>query len=195
MHNKKKSYKVPIMTDPYKDIRVPRVERKKYLEERGGGKPPPPKKNFVLLAVLSFFKKFVKVFGKTSKKEEKISNFKIATDSLKSCMKDLSEKDLSKDSNFLKNLSNAFKSFLNEYDLLYLMKKNKNEKVEKLIKEINDFYADQEYPLGYYLKEYREENWHPFPFMAILKELHLDYKKNETKSTLFIWISYLEEIV
>jgi hypothetical protein len=182
------------MTDPYKDIHVPRVERKKYLEEEGGGKPPPPKKNLILIAILSFFKKFVKIFGKTSKKEEKISSFKTAIKSLKTCMKNLSEKDLSKDSHFLKKFSDSFKSFLDEYDLLYLMKKQKNEKVEKLLKEINNFYAKQEYPLGYYLKEYREENWHPFPFMEILKTLHLDYKKNESKSTLFTWISYLAEL-
>jgi hypothetical protein len=48
MHNKN-SYNMPIMTDPYKDIRVPRVERKKYLEEKGSGKPPPPKKTLSII--------------------------------------------------------------------------------------------------------------------------------------------------
>lgn len=177
----------------YKDIRISRVERKSY-QEKEPEPPPPKKKNFFIASVLYVVDKFVAIFFKNFKKEFESINFTKAITSLIECLKDLSKDNCSKDPLFLKKISSAWKNMLEEYDRIYLTKKEKKDEIELLKKEVNQFYSNQEYSLGYYLKRYREENWHPFPFMEILEKLHIEHLEKKEGSHISRWLSLLEEI-
>lgn len=182
--------------DPYKDLRVQRIEPR--LEEKKKQQPEeykPPKKNFIIVAVFYILKKFVAVFAKNFQKSLRMEKLKKSITSTKKLFETLEEKDLSHDLNFLKDISSAWKDFLKEYEFLILTKKKKDNKMDELVKQVNSFYADQEYSLGYYLAEYKEEKWHPFPFMYILNKLHTEYKEKKTYSHLSLWIASLENIL
>ena len=191
--------------DPYKNIKVSQIEQKKSLEEEEEEKQLEKKKSLFLGAILYFIKKITALFIKEIEEESPAALIKTIED-LRDHIKTLEKEDVSKNSHFLKTFSDNWKDFIASYEKIYLKQKLRNEDLEKLIKEVDSCYKDQAYSLGYYLKQYKKENWHPFPFMNILEALHKEYeikkhsplfqkkilkesKKNE--STLQRWLSLL----
>lgn len=176
--------------DPYKGIKTPKIERKKHLDKEKE-QSFKPKKKILLIAIFYYFKKFISNFLKKSQTEEKLKYLKMGAIEFKKNLNILSTQNMSKDSEFLKNLSSSYKNFLEAYKNLYSYK---NEKIEMLLKDFHNLYYSEEYPLSYYLEKYGEETWHPFPFIDILNKLHIEYQKDKKNSHLYKWISILEDL-
>lgn len=110
----------------------------------------------------------------------------------------LREKEMSPSPEFFQQLS-ALWHILNEdcNQAVSLEKKRTEElvKIKFFIERINTFPLNEEHSLGFYLTHYAGMEWLPFPFMEMLRQLHVEYQQNPQESHLHEWISRLNEII
>lgn len=162
--------------DPFEKFRISGIDEKKKADENDEEKEKTVKeKNYISSALGFVFKKISEFFSKEEVPGKLKISFTDATKKLKDNLEKLEKSDVYEESKFLKDLSDSWKYFLSSYEINFLKNKNKIEEIDSLIEEVNKYFADQEYSLGYYLNQYREESWHPFPFIAILKSLKKEY--------------------
>ena len=68
-------------------------------------------------------------------------------------------------------------------------------KIRTFIKELQHYPEHHEHSLGYYLTEYAGQKWLPFPYMEMIRNLHMYHKKNPENSLLSIWSKEIEEMI
>lgn len=193
--------------DPYEKIHISEITKKKE-EEKEGTTSKTQKKGLFALAVLSCIKKVTKFFTYQERKIEITHDIAGACRAFKEQLQRLEKENLSEDDPFVEKLSNAWQDLVKAYELDFLKKQQSDKDIEQLINEVNNYYGEQEFPLGYYLLQYKKGSWHPFPYIYILKRLHKEYNdiksarvfQREMKevqgklSTLEGWINLLDKI-
>ena len=202
----------PRPPDPYEKIQPINMNKEKE-EEKKETTAKVEEKGIFALAILTCIKKITKFFTLQERKIIVTHNLPRASRLFKEQLQKLEKDNLSEDDQFVEKLSNYWKEFTEAYELDFLKKEQSDSNVEKLISEINKYYGDQEYSLGYYLLNYKTGKWRPFPFINILKLLHkehndiksdrvfqmeipTDKEKDKKKfSTLESWIDLLDKIV
>jgi len=112
----------------------------------------------------------------------------------KDCLILLTEVDLSQNATFLKRLSQTWKDFIQNFEPVALKKHPLILHVKKLFDELHTYPSKESFSLGYYLSLYAGEDWIPFPYMEILKNLYLEYQNDPEKSSLNKWIQHIQEI-
>jgi hypothetical protein len=206
-------FKNPISSkpsDPYEHIQVENATEKKE-EEKNNTTYKTEKKGIFALAVLTCLKKVAKFFTLQERKINLKHNLAGSGRAFKEQLEKLEKENLSEDDPFVEKLSNSWKEFIEAYEYDFLKKEQSDQNIEKLISEVNNYYGNQEFPLGYYLVQYKKVGWHPFPFINILKLLHTEHNeikssrvfqheiivdKNQKKtSTLENWVILLDKIV
>lgn len=166
--------------DPYEKFRSEEIGEKKILEEeekKENSKNKKEENNFLVNAILFLFKKITDLFSEVKETDLSFSN---AIKNFKGNLEKLEKSDVSEDSKYIADLSLSWIIFIKTYEEHFLKQNKHLPQVDLLIKEINEYPTAQEYSLGYYLNQYKEKNWHPYPFMNLLKELRREYetKKN-----------------
>ncbi|MEN9344347.1 MAG: hypothetical protein RLZZ453_1134 [Chlamydiota bacterium] len=68
------------------------------------------------------------------------------------------------------------------------------DRIKFLISQIENFPIGSDYALGYYLKQEIGRDWNPFPCMQLFKELHDEFVRAPSQSTLYHWILLIDEI-
>ena len=61
--------------------------------------------------------------------------------------------------------------------------------------EINTYPKNSEFSLGFYLSEFAGYKWIPFPYINMLKDLHIEVQKKKENSHLSKWISTLNDLL
>jgi hypothetical protein len=162
--------------DPFEKFRISEIERKKKSDENEEEKKEvKEEKNFITSALGFVFKKISDFFSRQEETGKLKISFVDAIKKLKDNLEKLEKSDIYEESKYLKDISDSWKYFLSSYEINFLKNNNRIEEIDSLIDGVNKYFADQEYSLGYYLNHYREESWHPFPFIAILKALKKEY--------------------
>jgi hypothetical protein len=80
------------------------------------------------------------------------------------------------------------------HDLMQSQIKNFPE-LASLKEDLNNYPASEEHSLGFYLAADTGKEWHPFPFMEMLHQLHLQHRNNPAGSELHHWIELLDRIL
>lgn len=108
----------------------------------------------------------------------------------------LSQKNNSGDIKFMHSLSS------NWHDLLISVSRRRQQKdkasyvsdMNKAFEEIENYKEDGAL-LGYYLKEHRNSDWFPRPYINMLSKLHEEFQENGEKSTLYVWIEQISDLL
>ncbi len=67
--------------------------------------------------------------------------------------------------------------------------------IKNFITSFKTFPKKTDHPLGHYLQKYAGENWLPFPFIAILKNLHEDHALHGENSQLNTWFVQISDLI
>lgn len=164
--------------DPYEKIRISGIGQKKSEDEEKYTVEKKDEKNFFIGAILFLFKKITDLFSKEPEKKEKA--FPSSVKAFKDSLEKLAKIDIYEDAEYLKEISSSWKDFISSYTENYLKIEKHLPEIDSLIKEIEEYKCDQEYSLGYYLDNYQKENWHPFPFITLLKELKNEHEAKKS---------------
>ena len=161
-------------------------------------------KNCTLALLLSRLKNNIYLFTRKKLAETLVTN-KISLDTLtkeltsvKDSLKNLCDKDESQNLSYIDTLSKNWALFRKTCDLINTSIQNQSStelKILALKKNIENFPKDADHCLGYYLSEYLEENWAPFPFMDILKILYNNHQTLQANSLLQSWIITIDELL
>lgn len=106
--------------------------------------------------------------------------------------------DLSRDPAFIQELSVAWQNLIDAIAALEWMERQKKEEVKKVkqfLEIVQFFPPDTENTLGYYLSEFAEKKWLPFPFMDLLQSLHEQNKVNPKGSPLGVWLNIIDHLM
>jgi len=189
----------PKPIDPFKHVKAQKIEKigqdeekeKKNLIQR-----PVTKKLFIYLAFLKILSNTLKIF-KNTKKAQKIEQTPIHQElqTIKSSLESLKEKDLCQDTDFMNHFAFTWMKFLKDYEDYSLISENITTLIKKFISEIYSYPKDSGFSLGYYISEFAGYKWIPFPYMEILRNLHLEHLKNPENSHLKKWTDFLDEML
>ena len=127
---------------------------------------------------------------------KKIKNDPIETllITFKELLQELTIKDQSKNVHFCDSLTSTWNSLIEQTELLSLGRIQSGysiQMVERFIQSINTFPRSEEHSFGYYLSEFAGNEWLPFPFLELIKKLHIGYLQNEKSSELALWINLI----
>lgn len=109
-------------------------------------------------------------------------------------LKKLMEEDHSQDIPFLEDFSKHWQEIL-ELSILFKKLYRSAKIIKQFIRKIASYPEGKEYTLAYYLSEYAGEKWIPFPYLEMIKELHLKHQKNPSLSPLTEWAELLQQAV
>lgn len=178
--------------DPFERAKISEIESQKEKEEQNA-KELQKKKGIFLVSILSMFKKIYSLFIKSTEKEKIYYELLQAIQQFSDQLGALMKTDESENSSYIKKLSEYWIQ-LSAQNNIYVKTHPHIDRLDLTISEINNFYEEEEYSLGYYLKQPTIGIWQPFPFMHQLKNLHLKYQNDPENSALKKWISYLTSI-
>jgi len=183
--------------DPYGHLKVEKIEEVTSADEKEKKLNPKSvdKKKFIYLTFLNFFLNTLNLFNK--KKYSKIEDTPIFKElqTIKSSLESLKEKDLSKEADFLNFFAYLWLKLFNDYKNYHITNEKTISDIKELIKNIYSYPEGSEFSLGYYISELAGMKWIPFPYIELLKNLHLEYKKDPINSHLQKWIDLLNSIL
>lgn len=184
-------------TDPLEPTRgVEPVGRDRpFREERRpkqSGEKPPDGKLGVFAFLLQAFHQLVDFVLQKRHSSKEIAAYEHLL-SLKAIFETLKMEDRSQDTALLEKLSQIWRHLLE--DCLHLEAELANSLMKKLVKKIQDFPEGQTHTFGYYLSEYIDEKWIPFPYMELIQTIHLEHEKDPPSSSLSQWSSLIDEIL
>jgi hypothetical protein len=188
-------YPAPI--DPFEHAKVQKIKEIGSEEKKTPLLPKPvTKRLFIYLTFLQILSNALKFF-KNNKKPKSIVKTPIHQElqTIKSSLEALMEKDLSQDTEFMNFFAFIWMKFLKDYSDYTLKNKDITNLIQKLITEINAYPEKSEFTLGYYISEFAGYKWIPFPYMEILRNLHLENKKDPQNSNLKKWIDLLNSML
>ena len=116
---------------------------------------------------------------------------------LRALFRHLQEEDISQSLDYALKLSKSWHGIIS-YHQLATSKEVREEaykKISKLVDLFNRYPTADEHALGHYLSNYAGENWLPFPFMNILRDLHEEHITSGDKSNLAKLIKLLTNII
>ncbi len=187
---------------PYEEIRVSPIEKdKKGKEETYVGLPPLTTKPLVFGSLVSFLKRFLKIFF--SKDRSPLLFFdqhQMLEDvaAFKKLLQILSQDDQSHSPEYTQQLSGLWHNLLDDCNSVLATSDPSPSNLSKLKLFIDEMYhypPDEDHTLGYYFTEYAGKSWIPFPFMEILQHLHEECTNSPQKATLINWLDSLTDIL
>jgi len=185
--------------DPFEKFRVTEIQKEKEPRDASEGEEPfqhKPRSTFVayiiliLRKILEFFEHTTEQGLTTVVQETVLEHLTL----FKAALKTLETEDRSQDSLFLNKLTELWHQLLEDsysfrrHTLLSI-------KIRSFIKGLQHYPENQEHSLGYYLTEYAGQNWLPFPYMEMIRQLHAAHKKSQEKSLLSAWSKEIEEMI
>ena len=166
--------------DPYEGYKAEGVEDRQAKDEPEEEKTPPTKLSAIAAFILRLLGKIIHSFTQSALKRMPSNSQKKAREELhlfKACLETLMVEDRSQDIQFLNRMS----------ELWALINSSK-----PILSELEKYPPGQEHSLGYYLREYSNQNWIPFPYMDLIRQLHQEHLKSPIHSTLQKWADELD---
>lgn len=182
--------------DPYKDLKAERVEKDR--QNKNGFKSEHKRKGPEFLAkILQLCNYIITTLIEILEKQSpsSIERFiKRDLEGMKKAFNDLKKMDCSQDLQYISHLSDLWHQFIED---AYHFKKNPliYPMTQDWIKEIKNYPEKDKHSLGFYLEEYAGREWLPFPYMEMLKNLHLEYQRDPQNSKLTRWTKVLTKMI
>jgi hypothetical protein len=114
----------------------------------------------------------------------------------------LCPEDLSMQMPYLQELSTDWKNLETIIKQILKFKKTQDERIaevvfrsETFMLELNQFRANEQFPLAYYLEKQAGQEWIPFPFMRIVQHLHDEFRTIGVHSTLQKWLYEIDALI
>ncbi len=117
---------------------------------------------------------------------------------LKKGFKRLTEEDLSFDPAYIEQLSKAWLSLLEAFSSLELMERRKKEEIRHVklfLNAIGSFPPKEEHSIGFYLTEFADRKWLPFPFVDLLHSLYEEHQSSPAESHLNLWTLEIDKLI
>jgi hypothetical protein len=182
--------------DPFGHMKVEKTKAISDEEKKTFTPQNVDKKIFLYLVFLNFFLNTLNFFNKkrnfTSINQTPIHK---ELQTIKSSLESLKEKDLSQDPKFLNFFAYIWMKLFNDYKNYPISDEKTKNLLKDLISNINSYPKNSEFSLGYYISEMAGYKWVPFPYMDILRNLHIEYKKDPINSNLEQWIDLLNSLL
>lgn len=182
--------------DPYKGLKPEKIEKNKADKE--GFKGPPERKGLEVFAkILQVCKTMVSTLTDFVEKQStsSIERFiKRDLEEMKKAFNDLKKIDCSQDMQYISHLSDLWHQFKEDArhfkkdPLIFPL-------TQDWINKVKHYPEKEKHSLGFYLEEYAGHKWLPFPYMEMLKDLHLEHQRDPDNSTLTQWTNALTEII
>lgn len=184
--------------DPFEHVKVQKTEAIGQDEEAKTPlvQKPVIKKMFLYLALLKILSNLLKIFRSPQKpKELDQTPIHQEIQSLKSSLDALKEDDLCQNTQFMNFFAFIWMKLLKDYPNYFFKNAEITSLINKLIQETNSYPKNSDFTLGYYISEFAGYKWIPFPYMEILRNLHLEHKKDPENSHLTLWTDLLDKIL
>ncbi|PIS02637.1 MAG: hypothetical protein COT85_04265 [Chlamydiae bacterium CG10_big_fil_rev_8_21_14_0_10_42_34] len=154
---------------------------------------PPDEKFGIFAFLLQAFNQLVEfVLEKSGSFKSSETQANKNLQALKSLFEILKIEDRSQDLQFLGELSTIWRQILE--DSLHFKNDFISPLFKKLINNIQRYPENLPHTFGYYLSEYADQKWIPFPYMELIQTIHTEHTKNPTSSLLNEWTSIIDEI-
>lgn len=189
--------KIETPPDPYKHKAIPPVEKKKE-EDLSQKHSNASASEIIKAAFLQMGQKIIDYVTPTPKRNISKSNLTVEEikkelKKIRMCFVELTQNDLSQESEFLAKMSLHWVGF--EAQLHQLPKEHPYfSKIEKFSQTIYHYPEEKDFSLGYYLSGYAGFKWTPFPYMELLENLHMQSKQS-SQSPLSTWIEMIDDIL
>ncbi|MBI5345552.1 MAG: hypothetical protein HZB76_00170 [Chlamydiae bacterium] len=181
--------------DPFEHVKVSSATEKESKEERGYPNIEVSKRLFFYLYFLTTIKNLLNLFKKKSATPFKGSEIFHDLILIKTSLEQLAKQDFSQNPTYLNYFAFNWLKFLKDFEFLILDNAQVTDKIKKFIEEMHHFPQKEDYSLGYYLSEFAGYKWIPFPYMELLKNLHLEYQTKNESSQLKSWIDFLDALL
>ncbi len=175
--------------DPYEGYKVEAIE-KETLDPKKNKPPPSKKKGKKIIFQNAFFLFFSKIFRslfpqktRPAPPSEEILEI---WEKLYLLFENMKQEKAQEEPAFLQHFAYLWEKLLE--NLFYYKKFPEiHEKILLFIEEVESFPEGNEFSFGYYLSNASIDNWLPFPFIALLKNLYEEHIKDPEKSKLQNW--------
>ncbi len=188
--------------DPYEHLRVDPIEKNKHQkEEPYTGLPSEAHLSLIFAALASCLKQIfrplensdhsLQLFFNPQQLLERVLEFK-------HLLQRLAEEDLSQDPNYIQQLSAVWHNLLDDCNSILSYSESPPEFAQEargFLQQLTQYPAESDHTLGFYLNKGIGKEWSPFPFMEMLKNLHLACQTSPQTAPLIQWIIALTEIL
>jgi hypothetical protein len=180
---------------------VARIQEDKKEKEKYRQIPSDEEKAVLLATFFSYLKKMFDTFSPSKKIAGKVVDLQSVIEHLEELKKkfaELSEQDLSNSPPFATALSKVWCKLFEDYDNIAILFRKRLAEVatfRELMDAIKHFPPESDHRLGYYLLENAGEDWLPFPFIEMLKQLHEEHIQEPNTSTLSSWQKQISTVI
>ncbi|GAB4186109.1 MAG: hypothetical protein Tsb0015_03680 [Simkaniaceae bacterium] len=186
-------------------IKIPPIEEEKRIKEKFQKEQEQKGKdsfNLFHASSILLIKKLIEFFEKRQSSSSNILEVKIKLLEIFSKIKELlvqmKDSDQSQNSEFIQKLSDAWNDLCILNETLEGSKNKENipqKEINNFITTFDNYPPDIDHSLGFYLLHHAGKDWLPFPFMEILKKIHLEFLQDEKHSHLMQWIGGIDRII
>lgn len=178
-----------------------RTQEDKKEKEKYRQLPSEEGKEILLATFFSYLKKMFDTFSPSKKLAGKVIDQQTIIEHLENFKKKLTElakQDLSNSPPFATELSNIWSLLFEDYENIAVLERKDLKEVSsfrEMMDIIKHYPPESEHRLGYYLLEHAGEDWLPFPFIEILKQLHDEHLEDPKTSTLTTWQALIDNVI
>ncbi len=183
--------------DPYK-YKVEEIQERHNKEEFSQEEHPPiVKRSAILNYFLLLFHKLLNLFETKSLEglsSEEVREVKSDLSLFHAALLLLQREDRSQDSLFLNQLSQLWHIILRDLSL-FKRPTPLTAQFTDFVAAIQSYPATQDHTLGYYLSECSGQRWLPFPYMEMVRTLHMHSQQDPISAPLIQWIAQIDQII
>jgi hypothetical protein len=188
-------------SDPFDKIIVNPIEKERREKDKGYQSLHHSSRPQVFAALISYFKKILSTLGSKGKFPTHLFDQKRLVENViafRKLLLTLAKEDVSHNPDFTEQLGQLWHNLMDDCNSLEPSQSflpETNNKLKFFISQIQNFPPGADHTLGYYFTEYAGNDWIPFPFMELLRDLHDEYHASPPISVLQNWISLLNDIL
>jgi len=178
-----------------------RTQEDKKEKEKYRQLPSSEGKEILLATFFSYLKKMFDTFSPSKKLAGKVIDQQTIIEHLQSFKKklaELAEKDLSNSPPFATQLSDIWSLLFEDFENVSVLERKDLKEIasfREMMDIIKHYPPESEHRLGYYLLQHAGEDWLPFPFIEILKQLHDQHLEDPKTSTLTTWQTLIDNVI
>lgn len=178
-----------------------RTQEDKKEKEKYRQLPSSEGKEILIATFFSYLKKMFDTFSPSKKLAGKVIDQQTIIEHLQSFKKklaELAEKDLSNSPPFATQLSDIWSLLFEDFENVSVLERKDLKEIasfREMMDIIKHYPPESEHRLGYYLLQHAGEDWLPFPFIEILKQLHDQHLEDPKTSTLTTWQTLIDNVI
>ncbi|MES2121471.1 MAG: hypothetical protein V4492_01685 [Chlamydiota bacterium] len=184
---------------PYQKIIVNPLEQDKKNKDQSFNEQKNAPSPQIIALLFTYVKKMLNAFSSREKDLGELGPMVGNIAAFRRMLFTLAQQDLSHNPEFAQHLSELWHEIQDASATIAFSKPSASSAllphIAFFLSQVKNYPIGAEYTLSYYFNEYAGKEWIPFPFMELLQNLHRNYQDSPETSTLYHWISLLDEIL